>query len=36
MLNFHFSEKCLGLVSPPHFAHGFLKKKDKKIRDTFY
>ena len=26
MLNFRFSEKGLGLVSPPHFVYGFTKK----------
>ena len=26
MLNFYFSEKALGLVSPPHFAYDFSRK----------
>ena len=26
MLNFNFSEKSLGLVSPPDFAYDFLRK----------
>ena len=26
MLNFNFSEKGLGLVSPPHFVYDFSKK----------
>ena len=26
MLNFNFSEKCLGLVSPPYFVHNVLRK----------
>ena len=26
MLNFHFSEKDLGLVSAPHFVHDFSRK----------
>ena len=26
MLNFDFLEKCLGIVSPPHFAHDFSRK----------
>ena len=26
MLNFHFSEKGLGLVSPPHFVYDFSRK----------
>ena len=26
MLNFNFSEKGLGLVSPQHFANDFLRK----------
>ena len=26
MLNFNFSEKGLGLVSPPHFVHDFSRK----------
>ena len=26
MLNFNFSEKGLGLVSPPHFVYGFSRK----------
>ena len=26
MLNFSFSEKGLGLVSPPHFVYGFSRK----------
>ena len=26
MLNFNFSEKGLGLVSPPHFANDFSRK----------
>ena len=26
MLNFNFSEKGLGLVSPPHFPHDFSRK----------
>ena len=26
MFNFHFSEKGLGIVSPPHFAHDFSRK----------
>ena len=26
MLNFDFSEKDLGLVSPPHFVNDFLRK----------
>ena len=26
MFNFHFSEKTLGLVSPPHFGHDFSRK----------
>ena len=26
MFNFHFSEKTLGLVSPPHFVHDFSRK----------
>ena len=26
MLNFHFSEKGLGLVSPPHFMYDFSRK----------
>ena len=26
MLNFHFSEKRLGLVSPPHFVYNFSRK----------
>ena len=26
MLNFNFSEKGLGPVSPPHFVYDFLKK----------
>ena len=25
-LNFNFSAKCLGLVSPPHFVYNFLRK----------
>ena len=27
MLDFNFSEKGLGLVSPPHFVYDFSKKK---------
>ena len=27
MLNFNFSEKVLGLVSPPHFAYDFSRKR---------
>ena len=26
MFNFNFSEKGLGLVSPPHFVHDFSRK----------
>ena len=26
MLNFHYSEKGMGLVSPPHFVYDFLRK----------
>ena len=26
MINFNFSEKSLGLVSPPHFVYGFSRK----------
>ena len=26
MFNFNFSEKSLGLVSPPHFNYGFSRK----------
>ena len=26
MLNFNFSEKVLGLVTPPHFAYDFSRK----------
>ena len=32
-LNFHFSEKGLGLVTPPHFVYDFSRKK---FRVTFY
>ena len=26
MFNFNFPEKCLGLVSPPHFVYDFSRK----------
>ena len=26
MLNFNFLEKCLGIVSPPHFEYDFSRK----------
>ena len=29
MLNFNFSEKGLGLVSPPHFVYDFSRKMSK-------
>ena len=34
MLNFDFSEKDVGLVSPPHFAYDFFLKKWYKVRNS--
>ena len=36
MLNVNFSQKGLGLVSPPHFVYDFSKKKKNVSRVTYY